>query len=101
MNELFSSIALNSTPRFLNRSFSLWQAKYRSRRDTMGLLVGSPATSMSRTATHTSVQKPQAFVSFPRFLRFRVVIIGARMGCGAGWFGKSIQWSLFAAVAIV
>ena len=43
--------ALNSTPRLLNRYISLRQTNYRSRRETMGWLVGSPANS---TVNHLS-----------------------------------------------
>ena len=38
--------ALNSTPRLMKRYISLRQTNYRSRREMMGWLVGSPANSM-------------------------------------------------------
>ena len=78
--------ALNSTPSFLDGYISRWQANYRPRRETMEWLVGSQANTTPCTATHTCAKKRRAFVSFSRILRFRVVVIRARMG----WDGMGV-----------
>ena len=86
-------IALNSTARLLNRYISLWQANYRSRRESMGWLVGSPANSTPCTATHTRAKPTRALVSCSHVLRFGMEIIGALLGWDGGWFRASIPRS--------